>query len=433
MYGKLGHGNENGHSRPCVVDVLSGVHITEVACGSRHTVALTDKGEVFSWGDSDNGVCGHGEGDGHQYLPRLVAGLRGDAAKQVAACGFHTAVLTTTGHVWSWGEGKFGRLGHGDEENQVEPKRVDALAGTRIRQIACGGFHTACVGEDGRLWTFGGGEHGQLGHSDKINKMEPTLVATLVEESVVMITCGWSHTVALTHGGTVWTWGNGDHGKLGFGETLKVTVPKIVDSLAHVHVTCIASYNEHTAALAEPGTEDELRTISNSFASDLRSLINNSEFSDVTFVLEGKPIYAHRALLAARSEHFRAMFSSGMKESRDGDVSLPGVQYSTFLALLEYVYTDHAEVEPVDAIGLFVLADRFMMERLKTVCEERVQKGISVENAAELLAASDAHGHASHMRSICLHFIVSHFDAVTKSAAFGDLSRELILEILQSR
>lgn len=41
MYGKLGHGNESGHSRPCLVESLKNVFLTQIACGSRHTIALS--------------------------------------------------------------------------------------------------------------------------------------------------------------------------------------------------------------------------------------------------------------------------------------------------------------------------------------------------------------------------------------------------------
>lgn len=133
---------------------------------------------------------------------------------------FHTGCLTDQEEVYTWGEGKFGRLGHGTERNCHTPKLVESLHGKRPRQIACGGFHTAVVTEDGRVHTFGGGEHGQLGHGDKVNKVKPTLVEALVGIFVTQITCGWSHSVALTTNGKVYTWGNGDHGKLGKDELL---------------------------------------------------------------------------------------------------------------------------------------------------------------------------------------------------------------------
>ena len=95
-----------------------------------------------------------------------------------------------------------------------------------MRQVACGGFHTAAINEAGEIFTWGGGEHGQLGHGDKMNCLAPCLVQQALSDKVVtQITCGWSHTVALVEEGQVFTWGNGDHGKLGHGDTKKVGSP----------------------------------------------------------------------------------------------------------------------------------------------------------------------------------------------------------------
>jgi len=62
-----------------------------------------------SWGDKENGVSGHGDTDGHQYTPRRVKGLGAVSVSGISACGFHTAVVGTNGGIWTWGEGKFGR------------------------------------------------------------------------------------------------------------------------------------------------------------------------------------------------------------------------------------------------------------------------------------------------------------------------------------
>ena len=208
MYGKLGHGNEAGHSTPKRVEGLVGLSVAQIACGSRHTAIVTSTGALYSWGDKENGVSGHGttETEGHQYTPRLMERLSGKRVSQISACGFHTAVVTDEGELFTWGEGKFGRLGHNTERNCYVPQLVESMIGKKPRQVSCGGFHTAVVTEDGRLFTFGGGEHGQLGHNDRVNKLKPTLVQALEGIFVSQITCGWSHSVALTAKGRVYTW-----------------------------------------------------------------------------------------------------------------------------------------------------------------------------------------------------------------------------------
>lgn len=84
MYGKLGHGSEAGCSVPKRVEGLVGLAISQVACGSRHTVAITSSGQAYSWGDNENGVAGHGAVEGHQYTPRLLDRLQGKRVVQVS-------------------------------------------------------------------------------------------------------------------------------------------------------------------------------------------------------------------------------------------------------------------------------------------------------------------------------------------------------------
>jgi RCC1 and BTB domain-containing protein len=433
MYGKLGHGNETGHSTPFLVDTLKGLQVRQVACGSRHTVVLLENKDVYTWGDKENGVAGHGDTEGHQYLPSAVEELRGKNIMQISACGFHTAALSEFGEVYTFGEGKFGRLGHGSERNQAVARRVEALAGTRVKQVACGGFHTAAVTDTGEVYTWGGGEHGQLGHGDKVNKTVPTRVEALADAIIVQITCGWSHTVALADTGEVYTWGNGDHGKLGHNDIAKVTLPKQVDVLQGKRVTSVASYNEHTVALVDP-VASALRasTLTSSFVGDLRQLIDNDEFADVTFIVEGRAVHAHRAILAVRSDHFRAMFSSGMRESREHEVSLAHMRAPVFLALLEYIYVDAVNVGAEMALELYAAADLYTLDRLKGLCEIIVQKNIAIDNAAALFQTADDL-HSQRLREVCLAYMVRHFDMVTKTDAFAALSRDLILEVLQNR
>ncbi|KAJ0406517.1 hypothetical protein P43SY_001448 [Pythium insidiosum] len=432
MYGKLGHGNETGHSTPCLVDALKGQPVRQVACGSRHTVVLLESKDVFTWGDKENGVSGHGDTDGHQYLPRVVDELRGQHVKQISACGFHTAALTEAGEVFTFGEGKFGRLGHNSERNQLVARKVETLVGKRVKQIACGGFHTAAVTETGEVYTWGGGEHGQLGHGDKVNRTVPTLVEALMDKIVVQITCGWSHTVGLTDTGDVYTWGNGDHGKLGHNDTNKVTLPKAVEVLQSKRVIAVASYNEHTVALVDPIATVRTSLLTSSYMCDMRQLIDNPEFADVKFIVEGRAIHCHRAILAARSDHFRAMFSSGMRESRESEIPLTHLRVPVFLALLEYIYVDSVDVGAEMALELFAAADLYTLDRLKGLCEIIVQKNITVDNAAALFQTADEL-QATRLREICLSYLVRHFDAVTKTDGFAHLSRDLIIEVLQSR
>ena len=75
-YHRLGHGSDDHVRRPRRVSALQGKKVVDIACGSLHCVACTDTGEVFSWGDNDEGQLGDGTTNAIQR-PRLVAALQG--------------------------------------------------------------------------------------------------------------------------------------------------------------------------------------------------------------------------------------------------------------------------------------------------------------------------------------------------------------------
>jgi RCC1 and BTB domain-containing protein len=330
--------------------------------------------------------------------------------------------------------GKFGRLGHGGERNCHTPRLVETMIGKKARQVSCGGFHTAVVTEDGHLYTFGGGEHGQLGHNDRVNKLKPTIVEALEGVFVSQITCGWSHSVALTSNGKVYTWGNGDHGKLGHSSTRKVSVPHVVDKLKDFRVVRVASYNEHTAALVEPFDHSNGLGggVTTTYSAQMRALVNDDEFSDVTFLVENRPVYAHRAILAQRCAHFAAMFRSGMRECVERMVPIPDISHSVFLLLLEYIYTDSVKIEVENAIELYIASDIYNLERLRDMCCNVVRRNLNAENVGPLLQSADDN-HCSTLREACMSYMVENFDVVSKTEGIKQVSHGLLLEILAQR
>jgi BTB/POZ domain len=183
-----------------------------------------------------------------------------------------------------------------------------------------------------------------------------------------------------------------------------------------------------------------------SLVSDFRRLINNAELADISFVVEGKIVHAHRAVLACRSEYFRVMLLGGMKESRMTDIDtveandagqnspieLQDVSHTVFFQVcetrgkvgkqywasdnriltrskvLEYLYTDAVSSMSLDSgIHLMIASERFMLDRLKSLCEDAIRRDIDVDNCIEILVASHSH-RAGNLKEIALDFIMQH-------------------------
>ena len=102
-----------------------------------------------------------------RHAPEVVPALkaRGDKVVTVACGSSHTLVVCDKGHVFSWGSGAFGKLGHGSDEDIRIPKQVE-FKRKRIARVSCGPDHSAAVSEAGEVLCWGAGSYGNLGHGD---------------------------------------------------------------------------------------------------------------------------------------------------------------------------------------------------------------------------------------------------------------------------
>jgi N-acetylneuraminic acid mutarotase len=168
--------------------------------------------------------------------------------------------------------------------------------------------------------------------------------------------------------------------------------------------------------------------------SDLYSLLNNPLMSDIVLLVDHQEIYAHKIMLL-RCHYFRALFTCDMKESQEDQIRISNVQYPIFMALLEYLYTDHVNIPIENAMDIFVTADHFCVPRLKSICEKKMLESITVDNAATIFHAADLHA-AALLKRKSLKFILTHFENVSKTPAFEEMARgnvELVFEILRNR
>ena len=122
---------------------------------------------------------------------------------------------------------------------------------------------------------------------------------------------------------------------------------------------------------------------------DLAALLND-KFADFVFKVENVKIPAHRAILAARSPVFDAMFQYDMKENKTNETEITDVTPAAFRALLQFIYTGHCQVGSL-AEEILVAANKYDIRDLKQICAKELQKKLTVDNAVRLLVLSDLH------------------------------------------
>ncbi|XP_038209104.1 probable E3 ubiquitin-protein ligase HERC2 [Zerene cesonia] len=254
--GRLGIGGIDSVSQPTLLASLQHVFITKVACnsGGKHCLALSADGDVFSWGEGEDGKLGHGNRVSYDR-PKLITALSGLEVIAIACGGAHSACLTARGRIYTWGKGRYGRLGHGDSEDQLVPKMVEALANYRVIDVACGSgdAQTLCITDDDNVWSWGDGDYGKLGRGGSEGCKLPMRIDCLKGLRVIKVECGSQFSVALCQCGSVYTWGKGDYHRLGHGSYEHVRRPMRVTGMQGKMIVSIATGSLHCVACTDTG------------------------------------------------------------------------------------------------------------------------------------------------------------------------------------
>uniref|UniRef100_A0A6Q2XX91 HECT domain-containing protein n=1 Tax=Esox lucius TaxID=8010 RepID=A0A6Q2XX91_ESOLU len=245
--GQLGH--EKSRKKPEQVVALDAQNIVAVSCGEAHTLALNDKGQVFAWGLASDGQLGLSNFEECVRVPRNLKSLSDVQIVQVA-CGYrHSHALSRGGQVYSWGQNRYGQLGLGSAGQGVStPQVIQSLQGIPFLQISAGGAHSFALTLSGAVFGWGRNNFGQLGLNDNNDQYYPALLKSLRSQRVIYVCCGEDHTAALTKEGGVFTFGAGGYGQLGHNSTNHEINPRKVFELMGNVVTQIACGRQHTLA-----------------------------------------------------------------------------------------------------------------------------------------------------------------------------------------
>ena len=250
--------------------------INDISAGTIHNIALTDDGNIFSWGSAQGGQLGLSE----NYLiqpqfknklsvssPTLISIKQSKNIEEPTkiikvSCGeAHTIVLTSKKEVYSWGFGSNGQLGLGFCEDSFElgtgltksriftPQKIKSLNNKKIIDIQCGKTFSMFIDSTGGLYSCGVNDLNQLGIPDSPPKSHiinydsqckdfviPTKLEFFLNMKVEKISCGEAHCLAIvkdhyTNERFVWSWGNNRYGQLGLGDKIKISLPKPITFL----------------------------------------------------------------------------------------------------------------------------------------------------------------------------------------------------------
>jgi len=237
--GQLGHGDakDNKYKIPTQVMALAKKICIKAAAGGQHSLALTDANKIYAWGNNNFGQLGMGTRDAMLNRPDIVTSMRRSGACHIV-CGYsHSVALLKNEQLFVWGRNDCGQLGLGHYTHSPTPEHVTALKKFQVQQVSCGYDHViAFVGEDlgpdapplEKVYSWGRGEEGQLGHNDTYSRCVPKVIATLEARGVRAVAAGGFSSSAIDEAKQVYTWGDSRQGQLGHGDETSLSCPAIL-------------------------------------------------------------------------------------------------------------------------------------------------------------------------------------------------------------
>uniref|UniRef100_A0A8B9CVD5 HECT-type E3 ubiquitin transferase n=1 Tax=Anser brachyrhynchus TaxID=132585 RepID=A0A8B9CVD5_9AVES len=216
-FGQLGLGgiDEEIVLEPRKSDFFLNKKVRDVGCGLRHTVFVLDDGTVYTCGCNDLGQLGHEKA---RKRPEHVGAL--DAQNIVAvSCGeAHTLALNDKGQVYAWGLATDGQLGLPGTEECIRVPRLKAIK-IQIVQVACGYYHSLALSKGSEVFSWGQNKYGQLGLGYEYKKQNsPHVIKSLLGIPFAQIAAGGAHSFVLTLSGAIFGWGRNKFGQLGLND-----------------------------------------------------------------------------------------------------------------------------------------------------------------------------------------------------------------------
>ncbi|KAL4486000.1 hypothetical protein ABPG72_003934 [Tetrahymena utriculariae] len=228
-YGSCGLSGIDEINRFQLNDTIKDIQICSISAGDGFSLYLDINKQVHSSGFRQ--MHGNKE-DQHQHEIKKIKQLEGISIKHINAGFCHAAVVTQEGgEVYTWGSGNFYQLGHGNTKSQKTPVKINNLSG--IEQVSCSRgekyCHTTATSSDGKVYSWGSGYKGKLGHQnswsheDPADESRPKPIQYLQEKGIVIAKSisGGIHSAVLSQDGRLFTFGCGSDGRLGHIEAEK--------------------------------------------------------------------------------------------------------------------------------------------------------------------------------------------------------------------
>ncbi|KMQ89857.1 rcc1 and btb domain-containing protein 1 [Lasius niger] len=301
------------------------------------------------------------------------------------------------------------------------PRKITAMSGKVIVKVACGSEHTLALTDEGKVYTWGKNDNGQLGVNDKLKSSTLVMVNLPEMEKVLDIAAYGNLSVAVGSNKTVYVWGDC------FGEIITTPFPT---GLSRIHDAF--AYNT-TSVMHRPltvSTNSDVEKVLNIFEF-LGALFDDPTTSDFTVQVEGRPIRVHRTILKIRCQHFKNKFEHDWTENGESIPDSPAIyivsdkfSYVVYKAFLKYLYTGIVDLSLEKVLELMKLADEYCETNLKRECDQLIKQAITASNVVFFYSKA-IECNAKELEEFCFQYALCHMTDVVLSEEYIKLDTSI--------
>ena len=223
-YGQLGNGTSTSNAKPSKIKIKN---IVKIAAANQTSAAVDGDGNLYAWGYNGYGQLGNGTTNS-QYFPRKVSSL--DGIIDVAVEDNTIIALNENGNVFSSGYNKYGNLGNSSTQDRYKFENVKENSEnilTNVKSIEAGNNYAIAIKEDGTAVTWGYNSYGQSSNGTTRNNLLPVDLKYGVDkdkiDKIICAAAGQGTTTIVREDGKVWTIGKNNYGQLGDSSTTNKT------------------------------------------------------------------------------------------------------------------------------------------------------------------------------------------------------------------
>lgn len=244
------HDTGNIYNKPILLPLLCRINVTQISCGLNHSIALSENNTLYSWGN--NKYYQLGRTTDLFYDNNVMPIIFNNTIKYITSGSFNNFIITNNNKIYSFGRNEYGECGFNPRDSTIkQPRLIDFSI--KVEDISSADYHTLILTSNGDVYSFGSGKYGRLGNKSDLSTYKPYHIQ--FKNKIIFINAGGASSLCITDENDLYCWGYNHYGQLGLGHDVDCNIPMKVsgNGINELKIIKASMGEEHCIAISSNG------------------------------------------------------------------------------------------------------------------------------------------------------------------------------------